>query len=41
MATSELVWPPPADYKRLFSYADVSGKLQAQYEAAFSPVIHG
>jgi spermidine/putrescine transport system substrate-binding protein len=41
VATSELVWPPPADYKRLFSYADVSGKLQAQYEAAFSPVIHG
>jgi spermidine/putrescine transport system substrate-binding protein len=41
VATSELVWPTPADYKRLFSYADVSGKLQAQYEAAFSPVIHG
>ena len=41
VATSELVWPTPADYKRLFSYADVSGKLQAQYEAAFNPVIHG
>jgi spermidine/putrescine transport system substrate-binding protein len=41
VATSELVWPTPADYKRLFNYADVSGKLQTQYEAAFNPVIHG
>jgi spermidine/putrescine transport system substrate-binding protein len=41
VATSELVWPTPADYKRLFNYADVSGKLQAQYEAVFNPVIHG
>ena len=41
VATSELVWPTPADYQRLFNYADVSGKLQAQYEAAFNPVIHG
>jgi spermidine/putrescine transport system substrate-binding protein len=39
VATSELVWPTPADYKRLFNYADVSGKLQSQYEAAFNPVI--
>jgi spermidine/putrescine transport system substrate-binding protein len=41
VATSELVWPTPADYKRLYNYADVTGKLQSQYEAAFSPVIHG
>ena len=41
MATSELVWPTPADYKRLFNYADVSGKLQAEYEATFNPVIRG
>ena len=41
VATSELVWPTPADYKRLFNYADVSGKLQAEYEATFNPVIHG
>jgi spermidine/putrescine transport system substrate-binding protein len=41
VATSELVWPSAADYKRLFSYADVTGKLQAQYEATFSPVIRG
>ena len=39
VATSELVWPTPADYKRLYNYADVSGKLQQQYEAAFNPVI--
>ena len=41
VATSELVWPSAADYKRLFSYADVTGKLQAQYEATFNPVIRG
>ena len=41
VATSELVWPTPADYQRLFNYADVSGKLQAEYEAAFNPVIRG
>jgi spermidine/putrescine transport system substrate-binding protein len=41
VATSELVWPTPADYKRLYNYADVTGKQQSQYEAAFSPVIHG
>jgi spermidine/putrescine transport system substrate-binding protein len=41
VATSELVWPTPADYKRLFSYADVSGKLQTEYKATFNPVING
>ena len=41
VATSELVWPSAADYKRLFSYADVSGKLQAEYEATFNRVIRG
>ena len=41
VATSELVWPTPADYRRLFNYADVSGKLQAEYEATFNPVING
>ena len=39
VATSELVWPSAADYRRLYSYADVSGKLQAVYESIFSPVI--
>ena len=41
VATSELVWPSAADYKRLFNYADVSGRLQVQYEAAFNRVIRG
>ncbi|MGH3067972.1 MAG: polyamine ABC transporter substrate-binding protein [Streptosporangiaceae bacterium] len=41
VATSELVWPTSADYKRLFNYADVSGKLQSEYEATFNPVIRG
>ena len=41
VATSELVWPTPADYQRLYNYADVSGKLQAEYEATFNPVIRG
>jgi len=41
VATSELVWPSAADYKRLFNYADVSGKLQVQYEATFNRVMHG
>ena len=39
VATSELVWPSAADYRRLYSYADVSGKLQAVYESIFNPVI--
>ena len=39
VATSELVWPSPADYRRLYNYADVSGKLQAAYESIFNPVI--
>ncbi len=39
VATSELVWPTPADYKRLHNYPDVSGKLQARYEAIFNPLI--
>jgi spermidine/putrescine transport system substrate-binding protein len=39
VATSELVWPSAADYRRLYNYADVSGKLQARYEAVFNPVI--
>jgi len=41
VATSELVWPTPAEYKRLYNYADVSGKLQQEYEGAFTPVIRG
>ena len=41
VATSELVWPSAADYRRLYNYADVSGKLQAVYESIFSPVISG
>jgi spermidine/putrescine transport system substrate-binding protein len=41
VATSELVWPTPQDYKRLYNYPDVSGKLQAQYESIFNPVIRG
>jgi spermidine/putrescine transport system substrate-binding protein len=38
VATSELVWPSAADYKRLYNYPDVSGKAQAQYEALFNPL---
>ena len=39
VATSELVWPSDADYKRLYNYPDVSGKAQAQYEALFNPLV--
>ncbi len=39
VATSELVWPTPLDFRRLHSYPDVSGKLQASYEAIFNPLI--
>ena len=39
VATSELVWPSAADYRRLYNYADVSGKLQTAYESIFNPVI--
>jgi spermidine/putrescine transport system substrate-binding protein len=39
VATSELVWPSAADYKRLYNYPDVSGKLQAEYESIFNPIV--
>jgi len=39
VAISELVWPSAADYRRLYNYADVSGKLRAVYESIFNPVI--
>ena len=39
VSTSELVWPTPTDYRRLHNYPDVSGKLQAGYEAIFNPLI--
>ena len=41
VATSKLVWPTPAEYNRLYNYADVSGKLQREYLAFFQPVIAG
>ena len=41
VAASELVWPTPADYKRLHNYPDVSGKLQTAFESAFNPLIRG
>ena len=41
VATSKLVWPTPAEYARLYNYADVSGKLQREYLAIFKPVIGG
>ncbi|HUY51067.1 MAG TPA: spermidine/putrescine ABC transporter substrate-binding protein [Streptosporangiaceae bacterium] len=41
VATSDLVWPTAAEYRRLVNYADVSGKLQAEYESVFNPVIAG
>jgi len=41
VATSELVWPTPAEYSRLHSYTDVSGKLQAVYTSIFNKVISG
>jgi spermidine/putrescine transport system substrate-binding protein len=39
VATSELVWPSAADYKRLYNYPDVSGKAQAQFQSIFNPII--
>jgi spermidine/putrescine transport system substrate-binding protein len=41
VATSELVWPTAAEYRRLYNYPDVSGKLQAEYESIFNPVVAG
>jgi len=38
VATSELVWPSAADYKRLYNYPDVSGKAQAQFQSIFNPI---
>ncbi len=39
VATSELVWPSDADYKRLYNYPDVSGKAQAQFQSLFNAII--
>jgi spermidine/putrescine transport system substrate-binding protein len=41
VATSKLVWPTAAEYARLYNYADVSGKLQREYQAIFHPVVGG
>jgi spermidine/putrescine transport system substrate-binding protein len=41
VATSKLVWPTAAEYARLYNYADVTGKLQREYQAIFHPVIDG
>jgi len=39
VATSSLVWPTTAEYRRLYNYADVSGKLQRDYLAIFRSAI--
>ena len=41
VASSELVWPSPADYARLHGYTDVAGKLQAEYTSIFDAVVNG
>ncbi len=41
VATSELVWPTPADYDRLHGYTDVAGRLQDEYTSIFDAVING
>jgi len=41
VATSNLVWPTAAEYRRLYNYADVSGKLQREYLAIFRSAIGG
>lgn len=41
VATSGLVWPTPAEYARLYNYADVSGRWQREYLSIFQPVTVG
>lgn len=41
VATSGLVWPSPAEYARLYNYADVSGRWQREYLSIFQPVTVG
>ena len=41
VATSDLVFLPPAEYARLRNYADVSGKRQEQYQSIFQPLVAG
>jgi spermidine/putrescine transport system substrate-binding protein len=41
VATSKLVWPTPAEYARLYNYADISGKPQREYTAIFQSAIGG
>jgi spermidine/putrescine transport system substrate-binding protein len=41
VAASKLVWPTPAEYARLYNYADISGKPQREYTAIFQSAITG
>jgi spermidine/putrescine transport system substrate-binding protein len=41
VATSSLVWPTTADYRRLYNYVDVTGKMKSQYSSIFQPIVAG
>jgi spermidine/putrescine transport system substrate-binding protein len=41
VAASDLVFLRPAEYSRLYNYADVSGKRQEQYQSLFNPLVAG
>lgn len=41
VATSSLVWPTPAVYKRLYNYVSVTGQKKSEYESVFQPIVAG
>lgn len=41
VATSTLVWPTPAVYKRLYNYVNVSGQAKTEFQSIFEPVVAG
>jgi spermidine/putrescine transport system substrate-binding protein len=39
IATSPLVWPTPAEYRRLYHYVNVRGQLKVEYQSIFQPIV--
>jgi spermidine/putrescine transport system substrate-binding protein len=39
IATSPLVWPTPAEYRRLYHYVNVHGQLKVEFQSIFQPIV--
>jgi spermidine/putrescine transport system substrate-binding protein len=41
VATSTLVWPTAAVYKRLYNYVNVAGTAKSEFQSIFEPIVAG